>query len=362
LYAAFLGRVHPDANVRAEFREKAIGAAVNYFARLQHQDGSWRWHDDFNSDGNDQNDGLGMQPFMVGLLLEALIATHRLVEGQSAYTAQAAKIKTSILRSVENLYTRGFRRDAVADIATWGDPKLASTRWLGMWYLVYSKGCETGCGTNLIKGDINAVRDVRQLNVQVIHAFGYAYKISGDPKFKAWGDEIFKASFRVTDDLRSLADYSEKQYNQAYRSTGKYLIWRLSGETAQTLEAVPNSSVADAAPKSAPAAQVEGLASLQLVSTALASAAGFSSGVTPTEAQIAGLVEQIDQALKGFIAERDRYVNPDGAANELRASYEHARNALAAAKSGSASDDTAKLRIEWAAARLKRASDRMRVK
>jgi len=309
LYAAWLARVHPDAQVRANFRDGytdqwgthpgIVTAAADYYARLQYPDGSWRWQDDFNYDGNDTNDGLGMQPFMVGLLLEAMIATHQLVEGQIKYTAQAGKIKSSILRGVENLYTRGFRRDGVADIATWSDPKLAGTKWLGMWYVVYSKGCETGCGVNLIKGDINAVRDVRQLNVQTIHAFGYAYKLSREPKFKAWGDEIYKASFRGTDDLRALADFSEKQYNQAYRSAGKYLIWRLSGETAQTLESVSSPSQTSTALRVSPAAQSEAPASLQLVSTALASASNISASSAPTEAQIARLIEDIDLALKG---------------------------------------------------------------
>jgi len=252
LYAAWLARVHPDAQVRANFRDGytdqwgthpgIVTAAADYYARLQYPDGSWRWQDDFNYDGNDTNDGLGMQPFMVGLLLHGMADVHRLIDGDATYAAQAATIKQSIMRGAEGVYATGYRKDgSVADWSTW-DSSGATPKWRGMWYSVYNTGCATGCGINAVQGDGNVLREVRQLNATVVHAFGYAYKISGEERFRQWGDEVFDATYGKSDVSLGygLPDYLEKQYNQAYRSGGRYLAWRGGGvSTAPTPAPTP---------------------------------------------------------------------------------------------------------------------------
>jgi hypothetical protein len=127
--------------------------------------------------------------------------------------------------------------------------------WRGSWYFVfepgtplpsadgYNQGTEPRYGADgatVVQGttrlrdgwDTNSIRDARQLNPESVHAFGYAYKITGDPQYLEWGDDIFSASFGKgrgpgADPYYSLADYIAKSYNQAYRSSGTYLARRL---------------------------------------------------------------------------------------------------------------------------------------
>ncbi|MFN2316283.1 MAG: hypothetical protein ABR551_07525 [Gemmatimonadales bacterium] len=212
LYAAWLAKAHPDAAVRAEFRQKALDGATKYYARLQYADGSWRWEDDGIV-------GKFMQPFMVGLLLDGMVAVHRLTGD--------AQVRASILKSVDNLYADAYRKDGLV-------PGLTGVRWRGMWYFLYSQGCESGCGSTALDGgwDTNTLRETRQLNSTIVHAFGYAYQLTTDPKYLEWGDEVFSATYGKgqgpgADAYSGLADFREKEYNAAYRSSGRYLAWRL---------------------------------------------------------------------------------------------------------------------------------------
>ena len=212
LYAAWLAKVHPDPVVRAEFLQKAQNGAANYYARLQYPDGSWRWVDDLVA-------GTFMQPFMVGLLLDGMIAVHRLTGD--------AVVKSAIVKSVDNLWAVAYRGSEPVS----GVP---GVNWRGMWYNVYGTGCATGCGaTALDQGwDTNTIREVRQLNPLIVQAFGYAFQLTGDPKYRQQGDEIFSATFGKgrgpgADAFYSLADFRYKEFNANYRSAGRYLAWRL---------------------------------------------------------------------------------------------------------------------------------------
>ena len=66
----------------------------------------------------------------------------------------------------------------------------------------------------------------------MVHAFGYAWQISGDQRFRDWGDDLFSATYGTgpepgSDGLQGLADAGKaKEWNQAYRSAGRYLGWR----------------------------------------------------------------------------------------------------------------------------------------
>jgi len=73
------------------------------------------------------------------------------------------------------------------------------------------------------------ISQVRHLNSTVHHAFGYAYVITKDRAFLTMGDEIFGASFGDdTDTLRNLAYVGGKEYDMTYRSSGRYLAWRVA--------------------------------------------------------------------------------------------------------------------------------------
>ena len=219
-YGSLVAAVHPDAAVRSEYKARVLTVARDYYARLQYSDGSWRW-----GDSQATITGKFMQPFMVGLMLEGLVAVHQLTGD--------AVVANAIMKSAENLYAVGYRLDELV-------PGVADTNWRGMWYFVYGNECMPGqppapqCGAQELRGgwDTNSIRDVRQLNPTTVHAFGYAYKISGDTRYLAWGDEIFASTFGkgrgpLADDFYGLADYQAKQYNQSYRSAGTYLARRV---------------------------------------------------------------------------------------------------------------------------------------
>ena len=88
---------------------------------------------------------------------------------------------------------------------------------------------ERGFGDRSTNGDENVIRGVRHLNSTIHHAFGYAYVLTGDREFLKMGDEIFGASFGdATDTLRNLATVGGKEYDMTFRSSGRYLAWRLS--------------------------------------------------------------------------------------------------------------------------------------
>jgi hypothetical protein len=205
LYTAWLAHVHPDPAVRDELTAMALAAARDYYARLQADDGGWYW-----VDGSEPWE----QPFMVGLLLEGMIATHQLT-GDDA-------VRQAILRSVDHLWT-GYRTDTV--------PELPEVQWRSVPYFVFPDGRWQG-ETNLEGGwDTNTIREGRQRNSLILHAFGYAYRLTKDEKYRQWGDALFSATFGKgegpgADAYYGLADYRSKEFNQAYRSGGRYLRWR----------------------------------------------------------------------------------------------------------------------------------------
>ena len=332
LYAANLARVHPDASVRKELRAKVLDAAVKYYARLQHPDGSWRWKDDAWI-------GDAMQPFHVGLLLEGMIAVHRLTGDQ--------QVARAITKGAEAIYLLGFNPN----------------KWRATFYQVggsWADGtkCERGCGAAALgfpPSDIGLIAEARQLNSTSIHALGYAYLLTKDGKFKKWGDDMFDATFSGKDGYRGLASFRAKEYDEAYRSAGRYLAWRSawtagSGneQTLSTPASDPKPEVVTSAPSS-PAGE--------LISAALSKAKELSTELKISESQIQSLLDQIETAENAVTSETSRLLSPNDVLNELKAARGHVVGALTIVKQ-SGGDDT-NLRLNWAAARLKRAADRM---
>lgn len=89
------------AGLRAQYLADIEAVSTNYFGRLQYPDGSWRWDDPdvVEADGG-MPKGI-MQPFMVGLLLNALIDVHRL----STNSAVRLNIQNQITKACRH-YTR----------------------------------------------------------------------------------------------------------------------------------------------------------------------------------------------------------------------------------------------------------------
>jgi uncharacterized protein YjdB len=206
LHTAWLANGHPDAAVRSEMRTKALAAARDYYARLQRADGGWYW-----TDGDEE----WSQPFMVGLLMEALVATHQL-------TGDAA-VATAIVRGADWLWS-------VYD-ATTAVPERPEVRWRDVPYFAYPDHRPRG-ERHLADGwDTNTIREGRQLNSTIVHTFGYAFKLTGNSKYRTQGDEVFSSTFgngqgTGADPFYNLADYRAKEFNQAYRSAGRYLRLR----------------------------------------------------------------------------------------------------------------------------------------
>lgn len=224
-YGVWLSQLLPDsypnaAQIRSQFLADVENVAVNYFGRLQYPDGSWRWDD---VDGTDQDGGtfVGItQPFMIGLLLHALIDVHQVVSN----SASKENIKNQIVKGCRHLYVDGpYRKDDPTPY----DP---TKRWRCFWYL-YHGGTSVN-PTKFEKGgwslpgvNANEISDARQGNSTVVSAFAYAYKLSGDPFFLEAGNELWDASYNGSDGIRNLMNTDGKGFNQNCRRSGSYPVW-----------------------------------------------------------------------------------------------------------------------------------------
>jgi hypothetical protein len=254
LFTAQLALTHPDSAVRAEMKDLALRGARDYYARLQFPDGGWYWSDSDAGVRIQKPDGTywkHSQPFMVGLLLDGMIEAHR-ATGDST-------IARSILRATEWL-AEVYRTDLVMAYDTASKlptdvPWLYQGQqvgWRGHWYFVFEPGTvlphepltasdpvmdrgRVVQGSTKLGGttgwDTNAIRSVRQMVPEVVHAFGYAYQLTRDPKYRAWGDEQFASAFGkglgpLADFSYALCDYLGKQVNQCFRTSSRYLAWR----------------------------------------------------------------------------------------------------------------------------------------
>jgi hypothetical protein len=222
LYMTQLAKVHPDADVRADMLDRAEKGAILYYARLQHADGSWRWGGESNSNNNESTDF--EQPFMIGLLLDALSQLHQL-NGDPV-------VRETILRGVDHLWRDAYDRQ---ELPTFNQH--SGIRMRGFYYKVFGDNCtppiavDAPCG-NLFEGNPGKIRDVRHRSGTIVAAFGYAYKLTGDTKYITQGDDIFSAAFggdgggAGADGFTGLASFRAKEYNFSYRSSGRYLAWR----------------------------------------------------------------------------------------------------------------------------------------
>ena len=334
LYAANLGAVHPDPGVRSEFRQKALDAAIKLYARLQSSDGGFYFDLD--------NITKTTQPFQVGLLAEGLIAIHRLTGDET--------VKRVILKSAEHQYNRCYNANG----------------WRGMYYFVGGKtrdkneSCDAGCGAaanSYPPSDPGQIMEVRQLNGTTIHQFGYAYMISGDSKYREWGDEILDATFSGRDGHRGLASARAKEYDESYRSAGKYLAWRLAGGTAslpntvslaKPIVEVPSQLRPQPTPE--PSDDPSGIESALNEAVRLAKTA-------PSESEVDGLLTQIRKTSQVLRTKLAKTPSSDEVQSELDAAESHLQTALAIIRKTGPPEDS-RVRLTWAAARLKRALER----
>lgn len=230
-----------------------------------------------------------------------------------------------------------------------------------------------------MSGDPEQVRAARHLNSTVHHAFGYAYYVTGDEAFRRMGDDVFEASYGdQVDGIHCLADSAKaKDYDMNYRASGRYLVWRLTNRHSSALALSPLSTspqpttAGDSTVTTQPGTALRLSAphtsphtGPQLISGALLLARQLSGDLANKE-QIEGLMNQIENALRAFRAfniEKKQSAPPDGVMEELQAALGHARTALSMAGSEAGTHESARLRLGWAAARLKRANERLQQK
>jgi hypothetical protein len=384
LYAVMMAKVLPDsyrlylngtlkpstgtavdgAAKRKAYLFQTEDTAVNFFGRLQRPDGSWRWNVEESSSNPAQQFRDVEQPFMVGLYLESLVLLHQLTPSLRI----KASLVNQLTRSVRHLYVDAFERNQVVD--------LPPHRWRSMVY--YWGGGTVANPTQFsppapkttANGDPDPVRAARHLNSTLHHAFGYAYYVTGDETFKQMGDEVFEASYGdQVDWLHCLADSGKaKDYDMNYRASGRYLVWRLAHQSGAQLSREPGSPRMTTV--RLPTSRIQPRSVLQLtnaptsisvISSSLLAARQLSTDLANKE-QIEGLINQIENALRAhraFIIEKKQSV-PDRVMEELQAALGHARTALSMAESGPGTYESVRLRLGWAAARLKRASERLK--
>lgn len=225
LYATWVAKTHPDVAIREKWQGKVKDALEKYVLRVQRKDGAWIWNDPYDPWGEGGFINIS-QPFHVGLLLEALIAYHRLTGDYNTGLA--------IVKACEYLWNKAYRA------------KIPITDQSGkFWrsFLYFSEG-----GTKLKPDSFNLTSDpggpagddpnlsvngARQATGLIVHAFGYAYFLTNNPKYLVQGDDMFDAVYSKSDGyegLHYLAAYKpsldQRSFNQSYRSSGKYLAWR----------------------------------------------------------------------------------------------------------------------------------------
>ena len=220
--AAWLAKAHPDATVRAQYLADIESVSVNYFGRLQQADGSWRWGtavDEFVDDDGGTLTGV-MQPFMVGLLLAALVDVHRITTNETVKTS----IQNQITKACRHLYSDGpYLKQLVPSLNVplggfayffHGGTSVNPTR--------YEKGnYPTAWDTT----NISDVQNARQATGPIIAAYGYAFKITGNLEYKKMGDELWSYAFGDGDKIRNYFATDGKGYNQNARRAGSYLAW-----------------------------------------------------------------------------------------------------------------------------------------
>ena len=372
LYAVLLAEVLPDsyplygngtlkassgtasngAAKRATYLSQAEDAAVNFFGRLQHPDGSWRWDANTSSDPNNQYRNVE-QPFMSGLYLESVILLHQLTSRREI----KSKLAEQLTKSAIHLYDDTYERSVVSDY-----PK---QRWRAV---VYFWGGGTLAHPGLYNPPLprresrnqeGGVPGARHLNSTIHHAFGYAYYITGDPRYKEIGDEMFDASYGdQVDGIHCLADSGKgKDYAMNYRASGRYLVWRLAGSRYQNGGSARSTGTPNAAP--ATTRRDSQRDPEKLVSDCLTFARGLADSLADKD-QIEAFIVQIENSQLALKADMERSSIAPGVLSELEAALADARTALSIAESGSY--DSARLRLGWSAAKLKRAEDMLRNK
>lgn len=219
---------------RAFWLQRTTDMLTLYYDRLQDADGGFYGDSDYAPD-------FGVVAFHLGYLLEALILLHKLIRDNPTYASQTAVCENVIVKLCDCIWTRVWSPKA-ATPAT-GSPTF---NWRAGYYEIFrSDSSRQPTGLTGTGGDLNFLRSDRQRTVMWLHAFGYAFHLTGDIKYLTQGDEMFAATLGfgtgpATDGIGgemtvwNTAAYVPpvgrvrgKEFNQSVRSAGRYLARRV---------------------------------------------------------------------------------------------------------------------------------------
>lgn len=164
-----------------------------------------------------------MQPFMVGLLLNAEIDVYRL----TASTTVKASIQSQLTKACTVLFNAAYRKN---------DPTtIPGINWRSFWYFKFGGTTvnptkyENG-GGSYVNADIATqgnwvINNERQAASTIFDVYAFTWLLTGDATYKTMGDELVSSTVSNIDGFHGFADADAKGYNQNYRMGGRYAAW-----------------------------------------------------------------------------------------------------------------------------------------
>jgi hypothetical protein len=274
-----------------------------------------------------------MQPFMVGMLLHALVEVHRLSQNPKV----KENVQNQIVRACRHLYGGGPYRDT--------NSGLGNKKWRSYWYFYHGgttvnpRKYENGGGSPANTTQSWEIKSERQLLATSLSAFGYAYFLTKDDTVLAMGEDLFDAAFGdQKDGIRNEADGTAKNYNQNYSSAPRYLVWRQHGTDPTRVSAASGTSSTQ-------------VTAVDAVSAALEQALQLSKDAHVVPESLDALKSAVTGAKEKYTIEAMNSVDA-GVMKEFDEALEQTRIASTALRAGDLA--TVATRMEWTAARLDR--------
>jgi hypothetical protein len=149
---------------------------------MQHADGAWRFASACEQQFN----------FMAGLVNEVMAKYYDVIEPDS-------RIPTTIGKSLEFMWTKEWRA---------------------------TEGAFTYLSGNIVCPDQGGPQPAPDLNMLIVHGFGWMYKRTGNSVYRTRGDVVFNEGVARAY-FGSTYAQAEKHYNEQYRSSYQYLFNRM---------------------------------------------------------------------------------------------------------------------------------------
>ncbi len=246
--AFYLSQLHPNSATRTTWSNRLADTIQTYWrdhqckpsnpanpARCRTADGEWRWQDDFR--GGPWIGAYGTEPWHVGIAMQGLTRYHRATNNSVANTVITAWVNHLMTSTQPGGIGSGklYLDDVPSDFAGVNCRKHYYTH-LGGTETAYTSGLHQGAGCS---GGADAVYGGRDINTEIVSAYGYAFRLTGDNNIRARGDDIFGATYGATDGFH--AQWAWRQSSNRPKFNGQnlccndsYLVDRLGAAQAAT--------------------------------------------------------------------------------------------------------------------------------